>query len=57
VHLSEDIPPICLSSYADNVVILVKNQAEVDSLSLIVDLFRGISSAKVNWEKKLCFTD
>ena len=51
VCLSEDIPPIRLSAYADDVVVLVKNQAEVDSLSLMVDRFRGISSAKVNWEK------
>lgn len=49
VYLSEDIPPVRLSAYADDVVILVKNQAEVDSLSLMVDRFRGISSAMVNW--------
>lgn len=51
VHLSEDIPPIRLSAYADDIVIFVKNQTEVDSLSLMVDRFRRISSAKVNWEK------
>ena len=36
VYLPEYIPPIRLSAFSDDAVILVKNQAEVDSLSLIV---------------------
>ena len=40
-----------LSAYADDVVVVVKNQDDVIKLGNIVETFGIISSAKVNWAK------
>lgn len=40
-----------LSAYADDVIIMVKNQEEVNNLSRIVESFCKLSSARVNWAK------
>ncbi|XP_023193817.1 tyrosine-protein kinase SYK isoform X1 [Xiphophorus maculatus] len=40
-----------LSAYADDVIIIVKNQEEVNHLGRIVELFCKLSAARVNWVK------
>lgn len=40
-----------LSAYADDVVVIVNAQADIDHLVYIVEQFRLVSSAKVNWGK------
>lgn len=40
-----------LSAYADDVVVIVNSQADIDHLVYIVEQFRLVSSAKVNWGK------
>lgn len=42
---------IVLSVYADDVIVLVKNQREVDALVFLTNLFNTLSSARVNWSK------
>lgn len=40
-----------LSAYADDIIVLVKGQSDLDLLKEIIDNFGVISSAKVNWSK------
>ncbi len=40
-----------LSAYADDVIVLVKNQRDIDVLNETVVSFGKLSSAKVNWRK------
>lgn len=40
-----------LSAYADNVIVLVNTQRDIDVLVNTVNRFGGVSSAKVNWAK------
>ncbi len=42
---------IKLSAYADDVIVFVNNQEEVDILGITIDDFGKLSSAKVNWTK------
>ncbi len=44
-----------LSAYADDIVVLISKQSDVQSLLNLIKDFRILSSAKVNWQKKLCF--
>ncbi len=46
---------IKISAYADDIVVLVNNQKEVDVLKEIIDEFGILSSAKVNWAKSIAF--
>ena len=39
------------SAYADDIIIFIKNQQDVTKLITIVDTFKIISAAKVNWAK------
>ena len=41
----------CLSAYADDLIVIVKNQEDVTKLAKIVETFGKISSARVNWAK------
>ncbi len=43
--------PLKLSAYADDLVIMVDNQQDIDMLTNIVAQYGTISSAKVNWSK------
>ncbi|KAI4899661.1 hypothetical protein NFI96_033222 [Prochilodus magdalenae] len=45
----------CVSAYADDVVVMVGSQTEVDVLSGILKDFQILSSAKVNWAKSEAF--
>uniref|UniRef100_A0A9J8BR89 Reverse transcriptase domain-containing protein n=1 Tax=Cyprinus carpio carpio TaxID=630221 RepID=A0A9J8BR89_CYPCA len=40
-----------ISAYADDVVVMINGQQDINQLVFIVNDFRKISSAKVNWEK------
>ncbi len=40
-----------MSAYADDIIVLVKGQRDVDLLKEILNNFGIISSAKVNWSK------
>ena len=40
-----------LSAYADDVVVIVKKQDDIDVLVETADVFGTVSSAKVNWGK------
>ena len=40
-----------LSAYADDIIVIVKNQEDVKVLGNIVEIFGKISAAKVNWTK------
>ncbi len=40
-----------ISAYADDVVIMINGQQDINQLVFIVNDFRKFSSAKVNWEK------
>ncbi len=40
-----------LSAYADDVVIFVKNQDDINSLVECINNFNVLSSAKINWGK------
>lgn len=42
---------IKLSAYVDNIVVMIKNQEEVNTLQVILNEFGQLSSAKVNWCK------
>uniref|UniRef100_A0A8C1S2L1 Reverse transcriptase domain-containing protein n=1 Tax=Cyprinus carpio TaxID=7962 RepID=A0A8C1S2L1_CYPCA len=42
---------IKLSAYADDIIVMIKNQKEVDMLHVIINDFGKMSSAKVNWIK------
>lgn len=42
---------ICLSAYADDVVVLINGQNDVKVVMDVLEDFRMISSAKVNWNK------
>ena len=42
---------VILSAYADDVVVLIKTQRDVDILANLTVLFNTLSSAKVNWAK------
>ncbi len=40
-----------LSAYADNVIVMINNQNDVQILLKLLEDFKGLSSAKVNWNK------
>ena len=40
-----------LSSYADDIIVFVKNQKEINELGRIVNEFKTVSAARVNWGK------
>ncbi len=40
-----------LSAYADDVMVLINSQKDIDNLVSVVKDFDLISSARVNWEK------
>ncbi|KAI3368387.1 hypothetical protein L3Q82_008090 [Scortum barcoo] len=42
---------IVLSAYADDVIVFIQNQKDVDSLAKIVSNFTIASAARVNWKK------
>lgn len=42
---------VVLSAYADDVVVLVKDQQDVCVLNSVIEKFSVVSSAKVNWGK------
>ncbi|KAI2646964.1 Transposon Tf2-9 polyprotein [Labeo rohita] len=43
--------PLKLSAYADDLVVIVDNQKDIDMLTDILDQYGMISSARVNWSK------
>ena len=43
--------PLCVSAYADDLVVVASTQTDVDVLAGILNDFRVLSSAKVNWTK------
>lgn len=51
LFLSDFNTRFVLSAYADDVIVIVKNQADVNRLGNIVETFGKISDAKVNWAK------
>lgn len=58
IHLSGLCLPNCnnnihLSAYADDVVVLIHKQSDVHSLLNLIKDFKNLSSAKVNWQKKV----
>ncbi len=42
-------PPIKLSAYADDIMVSISGQNEIDKLVYIVNSYGTFSSAKVNW--------
>ena len=40
-----------LSAYADDIIAIVKNQKEINELGRIVNEFKTVSAARVNWGK------
>uniref|UniRef100_A0A8C2FKM2 Reverse transcriptase domain-containing protein n=1 Tax=Cyprinus carpio TaxID=7962 RepID=A0A8C2FKM2_CYPCA len=42
---------ICLSAYADDIVVMINRQSDVQILLNLIEEFRLLSSAKVNWKK------
>ncbi|XDV12372.1 hypothetical protein PO909_001067 [Leuciscus waleckii] len=40
-----------LSAYADDVVVLIKDQNDVNMMLRLLEEFKSVSSAKVNWQK------
>lgn len=40
-----------LSDYADDVIVIVKKQEDIDSLVENINIFGTLSSAKINWKK------
>jgi len=51
LHLPNCTKKICLSAYADDVMVFVSGQKDVQSLFDVINDFTFISSAKVNWKK------
>lgn len=49
--LNNDEKVFCLSAYADDLVVVVNDQNDIDTLNNLVRDFGSISSAKVNWKK------
>ncbi len=45
-----------LSAYADDVVVIVDKQKDIDTLVKNINVFSVLSSAKVNWEKSKAIT-
>lgn len=43
--------PLKLSAYADDLVVMVDNQQDIDMLTNVIDQYGIISSARVNWSK------
>lgn len=40
-----------LSAYADDVIVIIKSQKAIEILKKLLEDFRAVSSAKVNWDK------
>lgn len=45
-----------LSAYADDVVVFVRKQEDIDTLAENINAFGTLSSAKINWEKSKALT-
>ena len=45
-------PPLVLSAYADDISVVIRNQADVDNLTESLTLYQKASSAKVNLDKR-----
>lgn len=51
VQISGSACTVHLSAYADDLIVIVKCQKDIDLLMKLLDDFKGLSSAKVNWKK------
>lgn len=51
LNIDDNFKPVCTSAYADDVLVIIKSQNDVEKTTLIVNEFGKISSAKVNWKK------
>ena len=51
VRVAEGIPPFFLSAYADDIIVAIREDNDIKTLTHIVERYGKISSAKVNWEK------
>ncbi len=40
-----------MSAYADDVIVMISRQSDIRTLLKLLSVFRGLSSAKVNWRK------
>lgn len=45
------ILPLCLSAYADDIIVAVTDKNDTQKLTHITECFGKISSSKVNWDK------
>ena len=51
VKLSVNCVPLHLSAYADDIIVAVNNDGDVEKLMKITESFEKMSSSKVNWAK------
>jgi exonuclease III len=51
VKLSVNCVPLHLSAYADDIIVAVNNDGDVEKLMKIIESFENMSSSKVNWAK------
>lgn len=51
VSFKNCVTPLCLSAYADDVIVVVNQQNDIDVLVKVLSDFNIISSARVNWNK------
>jgi hypothetical protein len=51
VRVVDGIAPFLLSAYADDVIVAIREDSDVQALTHIVELYGKISSSKVNWAK------
>lgn len=48
---ADEFTPVYTSAYADDVVVIIKNQDDINKITSIVHGFGNVSSAKVHWKK------
>ena len=51
VKIRDDMAPLHLSAYADDIIVAVADDSDVQKLMQITESYGKISSSKVNWEK------
>lgn len=51
VNIPNSTNTVKLSAYADDVVVLIKGQNDVNMMLQLLEDFKSVSSAKVNWKK------
>lgn len=43
---------VIVAAYADNIIVFIRKQSAIDTLTILLERFNALSASKINWNKK-----